>query len=88
MVEVLSLTGYGPRTRCEATVLNSLPLSDNKSNNVKTISFSSSRKNYPIWKVQCQMALVHDGLCNGMEALLPEEHPDNHMKFFAKGIVP
>ena len=42
--------------------------------------------NSPTWKVQCQMALVHDGLwgvVNGMETAPDKGEADRHSKFLA-----
>ena len=42
--------------------------------------------NYPTWKVQCRMALVHDGLwgiVSGTETE-PTEGGDRHSNFFAR----
>ena len=43
--------------------------------------------NYPTWNVQCQMALVHDGLweiVNKMETAPDEGEADRRSKFLAR----
>ena len=52
---------------------------------VATVSLNGT--NYPTWKVQCQMALVRDGLwgiVNGTETAPDEGEADSCSKFLAR----
>ena len=43
--------------------------------------------NYPMWKVQCRMALMKDGLwsiVNGTETIPEEREADKHAKFMTR----
>ena len=49
-----------------------------------------SVSNYPIWTIQCQMALVKDGLWNivkGMETISAKADADSRAKFLTRKIV-
>ena len=54
---------------------------------VKSVIIPQDGKNYPIWKIQCQMALMNDSPWNivgGIEPLPDEEHADARRKFIAR----
>ena len=66
-------TGYGPSIRMAESKMS-----------VAIVPMNS--ENYPTWKVQCRMALMHDGLWGIVSGTKtkPTEGGDRHSNFLAR----
>ena len=54
---------------------------------IKTVIVPLNGRNYPLWKVQCQMALMKEslwGIISGTEEMPGEDNADTHRKFMAR----